>query len=392
MPITSTPEGYLDTAVKLTQFNARQAIFMAFWTGFMGLFATAFVLLSTPAQRRRPLFSIQCILLILTLIYNGIDLAYTYLYTANFIEQLGQNRSQPTPWPEAEPTIEIMSHLLPFLIDLTLIIKVAAFYPKRIYYVAWRRLLPIAPLIVVALARLATMIYSVQQWYLGYVTLDEKVGVETSDDNPLWIAELRATRNATKAALAETILQIVFCAYASGILLYKAVTFLKHAERSPALKRSIVFLVEAILMSFLPPLIVQIISIGLTASTSSNTSISFAAAYCRALNVYLSMIFSILATSWSTIRLAIIGRIGTERSGGMHPKHSPNQAVASPEGRPGSRQKGADQFLFTSMLGSIADKSTDSEQMEVLRTDIFESPTGWTQETDRSSGKEHAKI
>lgn len=106
--------------------------------------------------------------------------------------------------------------------------------------------------------------------------------------------------------LVSYVLQIVYCVSVSTLLLIKARTHFGHAARqSPLLGQRLKAFTEGVLMTLLIPVIPQIlcaISVEHSFEDQNTSAYHFIANYASAFNVYLSTLFAVMSTSWSTIR------------------------------------------------------------------------------------------
>lgn len=127
----------------------------------------------------------------------------------------------------------------------------------------------------------------------------------------------------------------------TGLLLYRAYVFSqRHTDRRSQAWRHLRFFIESTLMSFVPPVLCQIMLITtIPIGTDTGATVVTWAIY---FNIFSSLLFSVLATSWSTIRShgsdlaaaalaphpAAVGQ-GTSSSH-LSPQHSPAKTNSSP--------------------------------------------------------------
>lgn len=172
----------------------------------------------------------------------------------------------------------------PLVCDITLLFKVLSFYPPTLYPTTIRRIGPVIPLIILALLRAASC-------SLGVAT----VALSQSSDR-----EYLDSYDYTIFDMIEYGLQVIFCIYSSILLFRKLFKIANHrrlGHTSLPRKRKVRILIEATAMTFIFPILAQI---GAVVSAATGQGVFYC--YFAYSNIYLSVICSVLATSWSTIR------------------------------------------------------------------------------------------
>lgn len=294
---SSTPVWQIDapTAQSLVVQQA-YGLFNTTWLGILATVAIALVLLSTPQQRRGPVFTLQCVAFPMALT-NALLVTLCVVLNAKSLFTSKNMTNTLVPIECAQKAFEAFT---PLVCDATLIFKVLAFYPvspipspsgrRGILRQRW---IPVAPLLVVGLARIVTCTL-VTYYYYQYDYL-------ASNTPP----EITAAKGRTyhRSAMAEFILQIIYCGYASALLFRKIYLFaqrrqMRKRKGTALLQRRLRYLIESLAMTFILPVIAQIVAA--VAAQSGKGVVLYIASLT---NVYLSTLLSVLATSWSTIRL-----------------------------------------------------------------------------------------
>jgi hypothetical protein len=216
---SSTPVWQIDapTAQSLVVQQA-YGLFNTTWLGILATIAIALVLLSTPQQRRGPVFTLQCVAFPMALT-NALLVTVCVVLNA---KQLFTNNNMTNTLVPIECAQKAFEAFTPLVCDATLIFKVLAFYPvspipspsgKR--GILRQRWIPVAPLLVIGLARIVTCTL-VTYYYYQYDYL-------AANTPP----EITAAKGQTyhRSAMAEFVLQIIYCSYASALLFRKIYLF-----------------------------------------------------------------------------------------------------------------------------------------------------------------------
>ncbi|PWN34531.1 uncharacterized protein FA14DRAFT_160097 [Meira miltonrushii] len=294
---SSTPVWQIDapTAQSLVVQQA-YGLFNTTWLGILATVAIALVLLSTPQQRRGPVFTLQCVAFPMALT-NALLVTVCVVLNAKSLFTSKNMTDTLVPIECAQKAFEAFT---PLVCDATLIFKVLAFYPvspipspsgKR--GILRQRWIPVAPLLVIGLARTVTCTL-VTYFYYQYDYL--------AANTPPEITAAKG-RVYHRSAMAEFILQIIYCSYASALLFRKIYLFaqrrrMRKRRGTALLQRRLRYLIESLAMTFILPVIAQIIA-AVAAQLGKGVVLYIASLT----NVYLSTLLSVLATSWSTIRL-----------------------------------------------------------------------------------------
>lgn len=172
------------------------------WMGLLITVAVALILFSTPVQRRRPIFAIQCLAFAMALTNTAlVTLAVVLNFRQRFVDY-----DMTGILTRAECTQKAFETLTPLVGDITLIFKVLAFYPPTIHPDWRRRYVPVMPLIVLGAIRLIVCLL-VTIFYYRY-------------DSTSGLIDPRVTKGYGdvyhRASIAEFALQIAYCGYASG--------------------------------------------------------------------------------------------------------------------------------------------------------------------------------
>lgn len=271
-------------------------LFNTTWLGVLATVAIALVLLSTPQQRRGPVFTLQCVAFPMALT-NALLVTVCVVLNA---KQLFTNKNMIGTLVPIECAQKAFEAFTPLVCDATLIFKVLAFYPvspipspsgkRGIFRQRW---IPVFPLLVVGLARIVTCTLVTYYYYqYDYLPSSTPAGIIAAQG-----------RIYHRCAMAEFVLQILYCSYASALLFRKIYLFaqrrqMRKRKGTALLQRRLRYLIESLAMTFILPVIAQIVAA--VAAQSGNGVVLYVASLT---NVYLSTLLSVLATSWSTIRL-----------------------------------------------------------------------------------------
>ncbi|UZJ55284.1 hypothetical protein CBS101457_004604 [Exobasidium rhododendri] len=280
----------------------RNAVFLiGYHMIFLGILCTLSVILilfSTKTQRRRFLLSLQLFSMSIVLAIEIMFVVYMFREIANIIYHRGPDDPAVTSLENLGVVLDTLVVWAPLVSDSVLIYRVydihsPALKPRRI-----QRYLPIIPLLVILVARIGLFGAAVyQDWLSSLNNWDQETGAALFHE---WL----------KLRLAEWVLQIIYCSYAFAMMMRQII---RLTHRSKLLKRSsssqtrsrLRFFVEALLMTFFIPLVLQIgalISMCIYYTEPDSQTVSTIWNRFTQLNYIFSAIFGILATSWSTIR------------------------------------------------------------------------------------------
>ncbi|KAK0531368.1 hypothetical protein OC835_003700 [Tilletia horrida] len=273
-------------------FNKSDFYGLAIVASFFGCLipvSLAYALFSTKRMRRLPIFWMQGLALAMAFLYTFLELAYL----RNSFRIPRGRAPYGNPWYEEGQAAACFRLLVPLVSDIAIVMKVSAFYPSHVGRHG-KRLLIIGFPSLLLVARLVTQVLT-------------------------WVAYSKPTvPYLTQALTAEITMQVVGNCFCSILLLRKTFDLArnKHLTTRRA-QRRLAHLIEALLMTFLPAIIVQVslmivqfIDIANTNNGNFNqpTISSFQAAiyraetYCQQVNVIVSVLFGLLATLWSSIR------------------------------------------------------------------------------------------
>ncbi|KAK0548630.1 hypothetical protein OC845_003499 [Tilletia horrida] len=248
----------------------------------------AYILFSTKRMRRLPIFWVQAIALAFAFIYTCMEIAFFRNdHTVNPQEELeGQY------WYDEGQAAAGFRLLVPLIADIAIVMKVAAFYPHHVGPTP-KRLLIIGFPSVLLVARLVMQIIT-------------------------WVNYSGKGDQLTQALTAEITLQVFGNAFCSILLLRKTFDLARNKHLSTRrAQRRLAHLIEALLMTFIPAIIVQfslmvIQFIDVTNTRNGNfgrgppstleANIYRGETYCQQANVIVSVLFGLLATLWSSIR------------------------------------------------------------------------------------------
>lgn len=282
---------------QMTYFFMFRLILCSAWLGTIIAVGVAFVSLSNKESRKTNLFRLQCICVILTILYNASEIGNVLyrLKTLTFRSNQTINYDAYTHWTSAGHFAE---HFIPILSDSALLFRISSFFPYPVYSKRSRFYI-FAPfwflLVCRALLSILIAAFFTVQWLTG-VVFDE------IDPLPYHVPPMYALSGFCYAATVELSMASLYCTLASSILLFKAHQLTKsrlsvnNKEKVQARMR---FFAEALLMCCIPPIFLNIAApIQLMGPFTTYS-------YYReseTLLVNITVIFSILATSWSSIR------------------------------------------------------------------------------------------
>ncbi|CAD7064604.1 unnamed protein product [Tilletia caries] len=294
----------------------------------------AYALFSTQRMRRLPIFWIQAVALALAFLYTCIELAY--------FRNVWRIRESDDPinsyWYEEGQAGAGFRLFVPLVSDIAVVMKVAAFYPHQVGLKSKRMLIIGFP----SLLLVGRFITQAITW-AAYKNIELPY--------------------LTSALAAEIALQVVGNCFCSILLLRRTFDLArnKHLTTHRA-QRRLAHLIEALLMTFLPAIIVQItllivqfIDVAKTNSgafsdekepTTFQIRIYRAEVYCQQANVIVSVLFGLLATLWSSIRTQSEGLIGPGTAGSLKSPGTLQDpafaAAAAPGGGAGANANGAE--------------------------------------------------
>lgn len=268
------------------------------WLGTTFTVGIAFMSLSSKEQKKTYLFRLQCLCVVLATIYNASEVGNVLyrLKILTFRSDQVMNYTAYTHWTSFGHSAE---HLIPLLSDSALLFRISSFFPYPVYSKRFRFLL-LTPFFVLIVCRtilgiLMGVFFSIQ-WLTGIVwRTDDPLPYHHPPNYSVWGYCYVATLELSMGSL--------FCTLASAILLFKAHQLAKShfsVNNKKRINARMRFFAEALMMCFIPPIFLNIaapiqlmppVYTGYTYFRESET-----------LLVNLSVICSILATSWSNIR------------------------------------------------------------------------------------------
>ncbi|KAK0519131.1 hypothetical protein OC842_007549 [Tilletia horrida] len=330
-------------------FNKSDFYGLAIVASFFGCLipvSLAYALFSTKRMRRLPIFWMQGLALAMAFLYTFLELAYL----RNSFRIPRGRAPYGNPWYEEGQAAACFRLLVPLVSDIAIVMKVSAFYPSHVGRHG-KRLLIIGFPSLLLVARLVTQVLT-------------------------WVAYSKPTvPYLTQALTAEITMQVVGNCFCSILLLRKTFDLArnKHLTTRRA-QRRLAHLIEALLMTFLPAIIVQVslmivqfIDIANTNNGNFNqpTISSFQAAiyraetYCQQVNVIVSVLFGLLATLWSSIRTRSedLSGLGSESrksgggGGGGAGTGGTNDGMGTPGGSGAGPKSGVGQSPVTATFG-----------------------------------------
>lgn len=257
-----------------------------------------YLLFSTSAARRSLLFLINTFSFLLAAVY--------FILLANratlMIQVLvGGDASRNVDLATHITVHTFLSLFAPLVAESTLTFKLIAFYPSW-HASRIKRLAIIGPYVIILLVRLAASF--VVLWATVKTDIEPaKKGVDLFD--------YTAYNEGQIVRLVDSCLQLAGSAYVSFLFLRRSFLYHRRTQlsvsssfasnsTSPPVKRRLRFFVESVCMTFIPPVCLHVIIVT-TLNYDTRRSES-ALTWAIAFNVAFSYAFSILATSWSTIR------------------------------------------------------------------------------------------
>ncbi|PWN86557.1 hypothetical protein FA10DRAFT_270115 [Acaromyces ingoldii] len=398
---TSTPDpldtfGLVPTAVGAVHGAALNAAFFSFDV----CLATTFVLFSTPTERRSAIFWLH-------IFSFGCAGAFFFIQIGTQPSQIFLTASQK---PDGDYDLGISLDLARwnaasffFLLFAPLVADSSLFFKLNAIYPSWatsrvKQCLVLGPFIVALIVRLILSFLTI--WYsVGLITPKIESGGSIND--------VYGETHVFEILRALDIgLQFLSCAYVSALILLRAHRFRKqrrarsrHQELVGGDRpwRKLNHLIESILMSFVPPLLCQVMivvslaSIDYLAATAIQT-------YAGTANVFLSALFAVLATTWSTVRDAIPRRSSSTRdsSTSSHYQTSHNRTVVERsiisnflERNSGVDDDDEEEMEFVGTTPSITDEGVSTPPLPLKgtsqwRTHLF-GPLGSKQPSSSSS-------
>ncbi|UZJ57344.1 hypothetical protein CBS101457_006664 [Exobasidium rhododendri] len=242
--------------------------------------AFVFVLFSTPRSRQTPIFWIQCFALALAMAQAAIE-------TSSYHIDIETNGLHPQLFFNLCAARESLKWITPWVTDCALVFKILYFYPRTLYSRKKQVSIGAFPALI-KVPRLVVIIINLVIMCRAF-----------AKQETTWASGL-------KFQVAEIAMQVADNSYCSSILLYKSWKFYSassgHVSRTARAQRRARHIVESIAMSFVPALCIQIAFLVVQAIPGDNAyELLEAQNYLFIFNVYVSLIFSILATSWSSI-------------------------------------------------------------------------------------------
>lgn len=286
-------------------------IYFGFWAG---LFLVVFILhifLTSPNRRKTSIYHLHMIILPITIIFNIDQIVFWYKSFIYAWLKPGQDLGSKDAVNYLVISNELLIHILPLLAESTLLLQIASFFPRPLYSIRFRFGI-FAPFALLLTTRLTLSITSatfvIRAWNSTYTIPSAPFPVIKFTD---WLEKARIT------ALIEYILGMVYCLFASTFLLYKAYNFVHSSKLShrPPIERKLRFLTEAIFMCFLPPAALTIagVSTRLKHSSSMGKPLYQQQRITSGL-VNISVLFALLATTWSSVRTFADEKIASQKS------------------------------------------------------------------------------
>lgn len=252
---------------------------------------------------------------------------------------------------------DFFSIFTPLVADSTLAFKLAILFPP---WYGWKRTVVLGIFAMLCFARLAAAACIVWQGMVYYVA-------PTRRGLAFW--QLDASFQPF-IMLVNAPIQLATCAFASSLLFHRAHAFARAVTRREP-KRQLRFFIESATMTFLPPVLCQIIILVALSAKEEQLALLRAAMWAEDLNMIFSLIFSILATSWSTIRSPLSTSDATDASTSHEQPSSASSGVQQRK-EPAS----ASPVMQDSILGTVltragmvgAPAGHDESVMEVMVT------------------------
>ena len=372
----------LDASAHLVQsiaaFNDIGIVLASLFIGSLIPVTVTFVLFSTPASRTRLIFYVQSLMIACAYTESLLYLIQSALATRNLA--LLTDTAHYVRLSRADAALR---SLVTLLADLTLLLKVLDFFPSTLVS-STRRLLVVSLSVILKVGRLGTMIA------LAVVSAHSAAYLFDSLFFFLLI----------------NVLEIVDNCFMSAMLLHQSYKLyrIRTRFRSTTSKARLQYLIESIFLTFVPAVLVQLISLGLLSSgpiritqsawtadepppppgvnksdpdyftivnagfwdTAVNNDIILAWLATTQLNVMFSVHFSLLATTWTTLRETRSAIQSTSQTS----TPPSDQGLCDKDGGPESAKPppqphhlhGEEQGRQRTLLSLI----TDSEPIEVL--------------------------
>lgn len=272
-------------------------ILCSVWLGAIIVVGIAFFSLSNKNQKKTNLFRLQCICILLTILYNASEIGNVLyrLKTLIFRSNQVMKYAAYSHWTSLGHVAE---HAIPTLADSALLFRISSFFPFPVYSKRVR-LYVLTPFWILLICR---AILSIMVGAFMSVQLLTGVTWRTSDPLPIHYSPDYALWGYCVVATMELSMASLYCILASSILLLKAYRLAKSQFSVNNQKRVIArmqFFAEALMMCFIPPIFINLAA-PIQLMGPFTTYAFFREGETILVNV--SVICSILATSWSRIR------------------------------------------------------------------------------------------
>lgn len=287
---------YDEQASVMAYFNVFRLILCSAWLGAMTVVAMAYFYLPKKERRATKLFRLQGTCVVLAILYNASETG-NVLYRLNSLTYLASQNMDYRWYCAWRSAGHFAEHAIPILSDCALLFRISSFYPRPIHS-RKARLLILSPFWFLLGSRtILTFLltaFLLVQWLSGlqFYAYDALL----IWDPPVWSYDAYSATTVLEFSLGS-----VFCVAASTLLLFKAYQLAKSRisfNNKARMKERMQFFAEALLMCCVPPIFLNIAApVQLLAFSNY--------AYYRetgTLLVNVTVIFSILATSWSNIR------------------------------------------------------------------------------------------
>lgn len=332
-------------------------------------FELAYVLFSTSVIRRSPLFIVNQVSFVLCAIYAVFAQRRAIV---EIHQHFDHTKSADLAYVVNILLTDFFSILAPVVADSTLLFKLNTFYPSWHAPVLKR----LAILGVIATLLAGRLFCSFMMLFLDYFDVVAPVAKGHDEKGKVIFRHTAAIR------FADSLMQLATSTFGCCLLLYRAYHYRRQMQASSTVvQRRLRFFVESTTMTFLPPVCIQIVLV--VGMFINNIPGRTAYGWGIALNVLFSYAFSILATSWSTIREAPFKASSNRphdhstassvsevvpNQGHPHPHHHQTQQQHSQNDR--TKISPINQTIIGSIMSAVAapaqEAYDDHDQMEVL--------------------------
>lgn len=246
-----------------------------------------YLLFSTRASRCTWLFWLHCFSFTLVIAFSVVQLRL--IDHRIKLYYVADDQQEKVRYAQLDLAFELLVIATPLVADGTLFCKIAVLYPLRQNRTSWIILSTYLVLLAVRLADVLLFIFFAVNVQQG--------------SHPFALGQV----NYFVPLVIDCGAQLVTCAFAAFLFLHRCIT--KNSGHN-----GLGMILEAAFMSFVPPVLIQLASFAVVTVRSESTSITAISAplsdllvadtltNCKVSNVLVSMLFALLATSWSTIR------------------------------------------------------------------------------------------